>query len=151
MTLRRLCATRCLLRNRRACNTLKSQGVPSATHSGALFATSWTLTASAKNSVSRFSANEIQTIYLNESYFGSDTFGIESGALLYAHKHPKDLNLSEAALIVGILRSPSTYSPSKYPDAAITRRNQILDLMAAQNLVSAQDAEQAKAGPLPTN
>ena len=99
----------------------------------------------------RFSANEIQTIYLNEAYFGSDTFGIESGALLYAHKHPKDLNLSEAALIVGILRSPSTYSPSKYPNAAITRRNQILDLMAAQNLVSAQDAEQAKAGPLPTN
>ena len=151
MTLRRLCATRCLLRNRRACNTLKSQGVPSATHSGALFATSWTLTASAKNSVSRFSANEIQTIYLNEAYFGSDTFGIESGALTFTHKHARDLSLSESALLVGIIGSPGRYSPLKYPDAARTRRNRILDLMAAQNLVSAQDAEQAKAGPLPTN
>jgi len=99
----------------------------------------------------RFSANEIQTIYLNEAYFGSDTFGIESGALLYAHKHPKDLSLSESALLVGIIWSPGRYSPLKYPDAARTRRNRILDLMAAQNLVSKQDAQQAKADPLPTN
>ena len=99
----------------------------------------------------RFSANEIQTIYLNEAYFGSDTFGIESGALLYAHKHPKDLSLSESALLVGIIWSPGRYSPLKYPDAARTRRDHVLDLMAAQNLVSKQDAEQAKADPLPTN
>jgi len=51
----------------------------------------------------RFSANEIQTIYLNEAYFGNDTFGIESGALLYAHKHTRDLSLSESALLVGII------------------------------------------------
>jgi hypothetical protein len=98
----------------------------------------------------RFSANEIQTIYLNEIYLGNDTFGVESGALLYAQKHAQDLNLSEAALLVGVIRSPR-YSPSKYPDAARTRRNQFLDLMAAQNLISVPDAEQAKAEPLPTN
>jgi len=99
----------------------------------------------------RFSANEIQTIYLNEAYFGSDTFGIESGALLYAHKHPKELSLSESALLVGIIWSPARYSPPNYPDAARTRRNKVLDLMAAQSLISADDAERAKADPIPAN
>jgi hypothetical protein len=97
----------------------------------------------------RFSANEVQTIYLNEAYFGNDIFGIDSAALLFVHKPAKDLSLSESALLVGIIWSPARYSPLKYPDAARARRNQILDLMAAQNLVSAQDAEQAKAEPLP--
>jgi len=99
----------------------------------------------------RFSANEIQTIYLNEAYFGNDAFGIESGSLLLVHKQTKDLSLSESALLVAIIWSPGRHSPLMYPDAARTRRNQILDLMAAQNLVSAEDAEQAKADPLPTN
>jgi membrane carboxypeptidase/penicillin-binding protein len=99
----------------------------------------------------RFSADEIQTIYLNEIYLGNDTFGVESGALLYAQKHAKGLNLSESALLVGVIRSPARYSPLKYPDAARTRRNQILDLMAAQNLISVLDAEHAKGEPLPTN
>jgi membrane carboxypeptidase/penicillin-binding protein len=99
----------------------------------------------------RFSVNEIQTIYLNRVYLGNDTHGIESGSLLYAHKHAKDLNLSESALLVGMIRSPARYSPSKYPDAAKARRNQVLDLMLGQNLISTQDAERAKAEPLPAN
>jgi len=99
----------------------------------------------------QFSANEIQTIYLNEAYFGSETFGIESGAQLYVHRHAKDLSLSESALLVGMIRSPGRYVPSKYPEAAKARRNQVLDLMVSQNLVSAQDAERAKAEPLPAN
>jgi membrane carboxypeptidase/penicillin-binding protein len=99
----------------------------------------------------RFSANEIQTIYLNEMYLGNDTFGVESGALLDAQKRAKDLSLSESALLVGMIRSTARYSPSKYPEAARTRRNQILDLMAAQNLISVADAQHAKAEALPAN
>jgi membrane peptidoglycan carboxypeptidase len=52
---------------------------------------------------------------------------------------------------VGLLRVPGRYSPSKYPDVAKARRNQVLDLMAAQDLISVQDAEHAKAEPLPAN
>ena len=99
----------------------------------------------------RFSAKEIQTVYLNAVYLGNDTFGVESGALQYAHKHAKDLSLSESALLMGMIRSPARYSPAKYPDAAKTRRDQILDLMAAQNLISVSDADRAKAEPLPAN
>jgi len=98
-----------------------------------------------------FSAREIQTIYLNESYFGQDAIGIVRAARNLIHKDVKDLSLSDSALLVGLLRSPGKYSPSKYPDSAKARRNQILDLMAAQNLVSTQEAEQAKAEPLPTD
>jgi membrane peptidoglycan carboxypeptidase len=99
----------------------------------------------------RFSAREIQTIYLNESYFGQDAIGIAQAARNLIHKDVKDLNLSDSALLVGLLRSPGRYSPSKYPDSAKARRNSILDLMAAQNLISADDAERAKADPVPAS
>jgi len=98
----------------------------------------------------RFSANEIPTIYLNKAYFGNDTFGIESGALLYVHKHARELSLSESALLVAIIWSLRRYSPLKYLDAAKARRNQVLDRMAAQKLISADDAGRAKADPVPT-
>jgi penicillin-binding protein 1A len=93
----------------------------------------------------RFSAREIQTIYLNETYFGENAIGIQQAAHTLIRKDAKDLSLSESALLVGLIRSPGRHSPLKNPDAAKSRRNQVLDLMAAQNLISPQDAERAKA------
>ena len=112
----------------------------------------WTLTASAKNSIADFPQTKFRPsiIYLNEAYFGNDTFGIESGALLYVHKHARELSLSESALLVAIIWSPRRYSPLKSLDAAKARRNQVLDRMAAQKLISADDAGRAKADPVPT-
>ena len=99
----------------------------------------------------RFSAREIQTIYLNESYFGENAVGVQQAASTFIHKDVKDLSLSEGALLVGLLRAPARYSPSKYRDKAKVRRNHVLHLMASQDLISVQEAKRAKAEPLPVS
>jgi Transglycosylase len=72
----------------------------------------------------RFSKKEIQTICLNESYFGENAVGVQQAARTLMHKDAKDLSLSESALPVGLLRVPGRCSPSNIqmsPRLAATR------------------------------
>ena len=94
-----------------------------------------------------YGKTEILEAYLNQINFDG-VFGVQAAAESYFGKTAAQLNLPEAALLAAIPRNPAGYNPVRRPERAIARRNLILELMAAQGLVSAEDAEAAKAYPL---
>lgn len=77
----------------------------------------------------RYTKEEIITMYLNTVEFGSNAFGISSAAKTFFDKAPADLNECEAAMLVGMLKAPTKYSPVRNPENAIARRNTVLRQM----------------------
>lgn len=96
----------------------------------------------------RFSRRELFTIFANRAYFGEDLDGVEAAARHFFHRGPNELTVDEAALLAGMIKSPSLYSPVKHPDRALMRRNQIIDAMIASGSLSSSDGGIAKASPL---
>jgi membrane carboxypeptidase/penicillin-binding protein len=96
----------------------------------------------------RYSPEQLLTIYLNGAYFGDDIWGAQTAAQHFFHKNPNELGLAETALLAGILRAPTYYSPIKHPERALARRNEVLDGMAATGEISATDAAAAKMSSL---
>lgn len=74
----------------------------------------------------RYAKNEILEMYLNQAYYGSGAYGIGAAALTYFGKSATDLDLSESALLVGLLPAPSRFSPAHDIDRALERRNLVL-------------------------
>lgn len=74
----------------------------------------------------RFSKEAILTLYLNRVYLGSGTYGVDAAARRYFNKSARLLNLSEAALVVGLLKAPSRYSPVNNPELSLARAHQVL-------------------------
>ena len=77
----------------------------------------------------KFSKDDILTMYLNRVYLGGGTFGIEAAAQRYFNKCARELTVFEAAVIAGLLKAPSRYSPSSNPDKAKERAKTVLQLM----------------------
>lgn len=77
-----------------------------------------------------YKKNEILEMYLNQVPYGGSAYGIEEAAKTYFGKSAKELNLEEAALLAGLPQAPSIYSPYNNPEAAIRRRNEVLEKMA---------------------
>jgi penicillin-binding protein 1A len=96
----------------------------------------------------RYTKDEILTFYLNQVYFGSGAYGVESAARLYFGKTVSDLTLSECALLAGIPKSPLRYSPLIHPDLSIKRRNIVLRQMHEVGLLSEADLNEARQQPL---
>ena len=92
----------------------------------------------------QFSKNEILEMYLNRMYFGNQAYGIEAAALSYFGKHARDLDLAEAALIVGLLPAPSEYSPVVNPSLARRQQAGVLENMVRYGMISRAEAEAAK-------
>ncbi|MFI5618132.1 transglycosylase domain-containing protein [Streptomyces sp. NPDC051567] len=86
--------------------------------------------------------------YLNITYFGQQAYGIESAAQRYFSKPAKDLALEEAALLAGVVQSPSRYDPVNDSQEATKRRNIVLQRMADIKDVSQAEADAAKAKPV---
>ncbi|MEA3438337.1 MAG: transglycosylase domain-containing protein, partial [Thermodesulfobacteriota bacterium] len=84
----------------------------------------------------RYTKDEILKLYLNQVYFGSGAYGVESAALLFFGKTAKRLNLAECALIAGLPKSPSRYSPLVNLELALKRRNIVLKQMAATGIIT---------------
>ena len=80
----------------------------------------------------KFSKNEILYLYLNQTFFGNRAYGIEAAAQNYFHKSAKELNIAEAALIAGLAKAPSTYSPLTNSKMAKNRQEYIIDRMYAR-------------------
>jgi penicillin-binding protein 1A len=99
----------------------------------------------------RYTKDEILELYLNQVYFGSGAYGVESAAKMFFGKSVKDLNLAECALVAGMPKSPSRYSPLINPDLAIKRRNTVLTQMRDTNIISDAAYQQALQEPLYTN
>ncbi|MEU0008081.1 transglycosylase domain-containing protein [Streptomyces sp. NPDC006314] len=86
--------------------------------------------------------------YLNITFFGEQAYGVEAAAQRYFSKHAKDLNVQEAALLAGIVQSPSRYDPVNDEAEATKRRNVVLQRMAELGDISQQEADEAKEKPL---
>lgn len=86
--------------------------------------------------------------YLNITFFGQQAYGVEAAARRYFSKSAKDLTLTEAALLAGIVQSPSRYDPVNDETEATKRRNVVLQRMAEVGDISRAKAAQAKKAPL---
>jgi penicillin-binding protein 1A len=73
-----------------------------------------------------YTKNEILTLYLNTSEFGSNAYGIKTASETFFNKKPSKLEVQEAAVLVGLFKAPSYYSPVYNPDNALRRRNTVL-------------------------
>ena len=95
-----------------------------------------------------YTKNQIMELYTNHMFLGANAYGMEAGAETYFGKQAKDLTLGEAALLAGIPKAPSDYSPTSNPGRAKERRDLVLDLMAKNGFVTQSEADGAKAKPI---
>ncbi len=95
-----------------------------------------------------YSKDEILEMYLNYIPYGGAAYGIQEASRLYFGKDAKDLTLPEAALLSGLPKAPSLYSPYLNPKAALNRRNEVLKKMYELGFISKQEYEKAKNTPL---
>jgi penicillin-binding protein 1A len=96
----------------------------------------------------QYSKNDILELYLNQIFFGSSAWGIEAASQEYFGKHAKDLTVAEAALLGGLPQAPSRGNPRVDPVGATKRRNNVLDKMAQQGVITVAQAEEARQVPL---
>jgi penicillin-binding protein 1A len=95
-----------------------------------------------------FTKQQIFTLYGNQIYLGSGTYGFEAASEYYFSKHARDLTLTEAALLAGLPKGPVAYSPILNPDKASRRRNLVLSEMESDGAITHAQAEQARNAPL---
>lgn len=82
------------------------------------------------------SKEEILELYLNQIYFGRGAYGVQAAAYMYFGKDVKGLNISESALLAGIIRSPAAYSPYSHPDRAKLRQKVVLKRMLEEGYIT---------------
>ena len=98
-----------------------------------------------------FTKDEIITLYLNYFDFLYNAVGIKSAAGVYFGKAPKDLSLTESALLVGMCKNPAYYNPVRQPERCIERRNVVLQQMVKAGFLSQADYAKHSAEPLTLN
>jgi penicillin-binding protein 1A len=91
-----------------------------------------------------FTKQQILELYVNRIYFGTGCYGVETASQAYFGKNASKLNLSEAALLAGLIRSPNRFSPLKNPQGAAIQRDAVLDRMVELKKISRAQADQAK-------
>lgn len=92
----------------------------------------------------RYTKDEILEMYLNQVYFGSGAYGVQTAAQTYFAKPVSELDLAECALIAGLPKSPSSYSPLINPELAIQRRNIVLKQMLETGEIDRKAYESAE-------
>jgi penicillin-binding protein 1A len=95
-----------------------------------------------------YSKQQILTLYANLHNMGPGIYGVAAAADYYFGKPLKDLTLEECAMIAGLPRNPTVYSPRANPEVALARRNFVLDRMASEHMISQKLAAEAKAKPM---
>jgi penicillin-binding protein 1A len=92
-----------------------------------------------------YSKPEILHLYLNKIYFGDGLYGAEAAARGYFGKHASELTLPEAALLAGLVKSPSSYAPTVSMEKAIARRNVVLQAMLESGAIDRAAWQSARA------
>lgn len=92
--------------------------------------------------------DEILALYLNQTYYGGMSYGVEAAARRVFGKPARDLDLAEAALLAGLPQAPSQYDPLAHPEAARARQREVLAAMVRVGFISAAEAESAATEPL---
>ena len=93
---------------------------------------------------SEYTKEEILALYLNKVYFGDGLYGVEAAARGYLGKNAADLTVDEAALLAGLIQSPSSYAPTVNLDRALARRAVVLNAMASSGAIDQAAADAAK-------
>lgn len=94
------------------------------------------------------SKDDILTGYLNVAYFGAGAYGVQAASYRYFSLPANQLSVPQAAMLAGLVQSPTTYNPETNPQHATERRNQVLNRMAAEHMISNADAATYKNTPL---
>lgn len=94
------------------------------------------------------SKERILELYLNEIFLGLQSYGVAAAAQAYFNKGLDDLTLPEAAFLAALPKAPNNYNPFRSPDAAKARRDWVIDRMAEDRAVTAEQAAAAKAAPI---
>jgi penicillin-binding protein 1A len=92
----------------------------------------------------KFSKNQILELYLNRVYFGGGAFGIDAASRKFFGHSAKTLNLSEAAIIAGLVKAPSNYAPTADAEAGKARAATVIKLMQQNGVISAEQAASAE-------
>ena len=92
----------------------------------------------------------ILELYLNEIYFGLQSYGVAAAAQTYFNKSLDEITLPEAAFLASLPKAPNNYNPFRFPEAARARRDWVLDRMVDDKAISAEQAAAAKTGPVVT-
>lgn len=95
-----------------------------------------------------YTKEEIVTLYLNMADFGHEIFGVQTAAKTFFNKKPSELTVNESALLVGLLKAPTRYSPISHPDRCLTRRNTVINQMVKNDKISKEEGEAFKKMPL---
>ena len=106
----------------------------------------WKLTRKLEKS---YAKEEILEKYLNTIYFGHSCFGIRAAAEFYFQKEPRDLTLSDAAVLAALIKSPNHYSPFKNPEGCQKRKAVVLSLLRQNGYITEGEYAAAKKAPLP--
>ena len=96
----------------------------------------------------RFTKEQILEGYLNIVFFNSDAYGIEAASRYFFSTTAKDLSLPQAALLAGLVNSPTFYNPAVNPEKSIVRRNQVLGEMLRQVRITQAQHDEAVATPI---
>ena len=95
-----------------------------------------------------YTKKEILTMYLNEVTFGNNAFGLHAAAKKYFSTSPDSLEIHQSALLVGLLKAPSTYNPIRNPEKALKRRNTVLAQMRKYKYIPRDKYDSLKELPL---
>ncbi len=96
----------------------------------------------------RYDKDRILQIYLNQIFYGHNTYGIEAAAQLYCGKSVADLGLADGAMIAGLPPAPNTYSPLRNPERSLRRRGHVLRRMVDEGYLDPGEAAVAEREPL---
>ena len=96
----------------------------------------------------RLTKDEILFLYLNQINFGHARYGVQEAAQFYFGKDAAEISIAEAALLAGIPKGPSVYSPIRHPEAAKGRRAYVLGEMAKLEKITEAEAAAAAEAPL---
>lgn len=99
----------------------------------------------------QFSKQQILELYVNRIYFGSGCYGVETASQAYFGKTASKLNLSEAAVLAGLIRSPNRFSPLKNPEGAALQRDTVVERMLEAKKITQAQAQQAKSTKITSN
>jgi penicillin-binding protein 1A len=95
-----------------------------------------------------YTKNEILTLYLNTSEFGSNAYGIKTAARTFFNKTPDTLNVQEAAVLVGLFKAPTYYSPVFNPENSLRRRNTVLYQMVKNDKLTEEEFDSLSKLPI---
>lgn len=99
----------------------------------------------------KLTKDQILQGYLNIAFYGAGAYGVEAASLRYFGVNARNLNLSQAALLAGLVQQPTTYNPILHPDKALNRRNAVLTRMNHLGMISARAMRVAMRSPLGLN